>query len=108
MFAPAPRRFSPCVSSPSRSSSVVRLVTQAKRRSSRGSGPQPPHLEALEPRWLPSIFNVTNTNDSGPGSLRQAILDANAVGGGRTLYIANAGNNTLTAVDPLGNASTFA
>src|SRR5687767_1101620 len=26
-------------------------------------------------------FSVTNTNDSGPGSLRQAILDANANAG---------------------------
>jgi hypothetical protein len=29
----------------------------------------------------PSTFLVTNTNDSGPGSLRQAILDANANAG---------------------------
>ena len=34
--------------------------------------------EALEPRVLFSTFTVTNTNDSGLGSLRQAILDANA------------------------------
>ncbi|MBC8645683.1 MAG: hypothetical protein H7X85_00860 [Thermoanaerobaculia bacterium] len=27
------------------------------------------------------IFTVTNTNDSGAGSLRQAILDANGMGG---------------------------
>jgi hypothetical protein len=27
-------------------------------------------------------FPVTNTNDAGPGSLRQAILDANAAGAG--------------------------
>ena len=26
-------------------------------------------------------FTVINTNDAGPGSLRQAILDANALGG---------------------------
>src|SRR3712207_1886955 len=26
-------------------------------------------------------FTVTNTNDAGPGSLRQAIIDANALGG---------------------------
>ncbi|HEV2945758.1 MAG TPA: hypothetical protein VGX70_00185, partial [Gemmataceae bacterium] len=36
-----------------------------------------PVLEMLEDRFLPS-FLVTNTNDSGPGSLRQAILDTNA------------------------------
>jgi hypothetical protein len=29
-----------------------------------------------------TIFTVTNTNDTGPGSLRQAILDANAAGPG--------------------------
>jgi hypothetical protein len=32
----------------------------------------------LEDRWLLSTFLVTNSNDSGLGSLRQAILDANA------------------------------
>ncbi len=37
-----------------------------------------PHLEALEGRQMPSIFMVTTTADAGPGSLRQAILDANA------------------------------
>src|SRR5262249_2235590 len=37
-----------------------------------------PRLDALEERRLLSTFQVTNTNDSGPGSLRQAILDAHA------------------------------
>src|SRR5262245_23811297 len=36
-----------------------------------------PRLEALEDRTLPSTFTVINTLDSGPGSLRQAVLDAN-------------------------------
>jgi hypothetical protein len=35
-------------------------------------------LEALEDRTVPSTFTVSNLADSGPGSLRQAILDANA------------------------------
>jgi titin len=35
-------------------------------------------LESLEDRHLLSTFSVLNTNDYGPGSLRQAILDANA------------------------------
>jgi hypothetical protein len=34
-------------------------------------------LETLEHRLLPSI-TVTNTNDSGPGSLRDAITQINA------------------------------
>jgi hypothetical protein len=37
-----------------------------------------PRLEQLEDRQLLSTFAVINTNDSGAGSLRQAILDANA------------------------------
>jgi hypothetical protein len=40
-----------------------------------------PRLESLEGRWLPSTFVVINTNDAGDGSLRQAILDANATPG---------------------------
>ena len=32
-----------------------------------------------------TIFTVTNTNDSGPGSLRQAIEDSNAAGGDNTI-----------------------
>src|SRR4051812_46721037 len=34
-------------------------------------------LEALERRDVPSTFTVININDSGAGSLRQAITDAN-------------------------------
>jgi len=35
-------------------------------------------FEALEDRQLLSTFTVTNATDGGPGSLRRAILDANA------------------------------
>src|SRR5262245_49407409 len=40
-----------------------------------------PRLETLEDRTAPAVFTVTNTADSGPGSLRQAVLDANAATG---------------------------
>jgi len=40
-----------------------------------------PALERLEDRSVPSTFTVVNTLDGGPGSLRQAILDANAAPG---------------------------
>src|SRR5262249_12427409 len=39
---------------------------------------QPLRVEALEHRQLLSTFTVLNTLDAGAGSLRQAILDANA------------------------------
>ena len=38
-------------------------------------------LEVLEGRTLPSTFTVLNLADSGAGSLRQAIMDANASSG---------------------------
>ena len=39
----------------------------------------------MEERTLLSSFVVSNTGDSGPGSLRQAILDANAQRGAETI-----------------------
>src|SRR6185503_3494824 len=50
-------------------------------------------------------FVVTNTNDSGAGSLRQAILDANANGSGVvdsiTFNIPGAGVKSIKPVSPL-------
>jgi hypothetical protein len=52
-------------------------------------------LEALEYRAMPSTFTVTTTVDGGLGSLRQAILDANASPGADTINVP-AGSYQLT------------
>lgn len=44
-----------------------------------------PHLDSVEARLLLSTFTVTNVSDAGPGSLRQAIYDANSTGGTNTI-----------------------
>ena len=56
-------------------------------------------VEGLEDRTVPSTFLVTNTADSGPGSLRQAILDANAQAGADVIQFApsfSSGPQTIT------------
>jgi Calx-beta domain len=60
-------------------------------------------------RWLErsafaaTTFTVINTNDSGPGSLRQAMLDANAAAGADTIVfnIPGAGAHTISPLMPL-------
>jgi len=51
----------------------------------------------------PTIFLVTNTNDSGPGSLRQAMLDANAHPGLDAIHFAipGAGVQTISPMSAL-------
>lgn len=51
------------------------------------------HIEA-------ATFTVTNTNDSGPGSLRQAILDNNAAGPGNVINFNIPGTGPFT-IKPL-------
>jgi hypothetical protein len=60
-------------------------------------------LEVLEGRRLPSVYTVSTTNDSGAGSLRQAILDANADHGPDTIAfnIGGGGVQTIRPTSPL-------
>src|SRR5262249_10811771 len=62
-----------------------------------------PLLEALEDRTAPAVFTVNNVNDSGPGSLRQAVLDANATTGPNTITfnISGAGTQTIQPASAL-------
>src|SRR5262245_48334005 len=56
-----------------------------------------PRLEIMEDRTLLSTFLVTTIADSGPGSLRQAILDSNAATGGtNTIDFAIPGDGVQT------------
>jgi hypothetical protein len=58
-----------------------------------------PLVEILEGRLLLSVFTVTNTNDSGTGSLRQAILDANGNPGLDTIAF-NIGRGGVQTIVP--------
>ena len=60
----------------------MRLLSSTLHRKSRSTAARRRRLllEQLEDRRPLAVFTVTNTLDSGLGSLRQAILDANAAG----------------------------
>jgi len=75
----------------------------ARRPSSARRSSFPLRVEPLEDRKLLANFTVGNTNDSGPGSLRQAILDSDTVAGGNriTFAIPNPGVHTIRPLSPL-------
>src|SRR5262245_11997985 len=54
-----------------------------------------PRLETLEDRTVPSTFLVENLADQGPGSLRQAVLDANIQFGADTIRFADGLQGTI-------------
>src|SRR6266853_1578162 len=57
---------------------------------------------AAQTPTTPLVFTVMNTNDTGGGSLRQAILDANSMGGGTINFnIAGGGVHTISPVTVL-------
>src|SRR5262249_45367619 len=63
-------------------------------------------VEVLEDRSLPSTFTVFDTDDEGAGSLRQAILDANANPGADLIAfnIAGSGVHTVAVGSTTGTA----
>ena len=58
-------------------------------------------FEWLEDRTLLAAFVVSSTNDSGPGSLRQAILDSNAATGQTNTIDFNIPGNGVQTIAPL-------
>src|SRR5882672_5453171 len=79
-------------------------VSRSRRRGKRHvrrtvTRPFWPVLEMLEDRLVPSLL-VTNTNDSGLGSLRQAILEAND-NPGPDLITFNIGGGGVQTITPL-------
>ena len=76
---PAPTRVLPC-------------EQPAARRHSRRAW----RVEYLEERALLSSFSVTNLNDAGGGSLRQAIIDSNSTTGPNEIDFAAGLSGTIT------------
>src|SRR6476660_2620089 len=57
---------------------------------------------AVQTPTTPLVFTVINTNDSGTGSLRQAIMDANSMGGGTINFsIMGSGVHTISPLTVL-------
>ena len=74
------------------------LDSKPHRNSRRRLRPLHDHVavESLETRELLTTFSVANLNDAGPGSLRDAIGQANSNPGADTITFATSGKITLT------------
>src|SRR5262249_47403267 len=87
----------------------ISVRAQRPRQATHGArhrGRAPLHLEALEDRALPSVLTVNKLFDAGPGTLRQALLDANSSTGPDTIRFAVGGTINLQTQLPALNDST--
>ncbi len=85
-----------------------RRATSGRGRKSCGQRPTSwPRLEALEDRWLPSQIGLTVSSlaDSGPGTLRAAILSADAGSHSDKFTIGFAVTGTIDLQSPLPDLS---
>ncbi len=98
------------MNTPPRPATHVGLCLQGLRRRRRSSPPTVfsatifrlrPRLEVMEDRTLLSTFLVSNTGDSGPGSLRQAIIDSNAANGATNTIDFDISGTGVQTIDPL-------
>jgi hypothetical protein len=67
-----------------------------RQRVRRFSRPRALRLQALDDRCLPSTFTVTSLLDTGPGSLREAVIAANSNPGADTIDFGVTGSIGLT------------
>ena len=70
-------------------------VRRLRGKKSKRAHTNRPSLECLEDRFVPSAIMVTNTNDSGPGSLRKAITQANSHPGSTIDFDLDVNNSIL-------------
>ena len=63
--------------------------------------PFQPDFHDLERRMMPAMFLVNTTADSGPGSLRQAIIDSNAATGPNTIDFSIGAVGSQQTITPL-------
>ena len=80
-----------------RETSMLFSVFFQQSRKNKSQRRRPLAVEHLEDRCVPSTFDVLNLNDSGAGSLRQAILSANAHAGADIIDFNVAGTIRLTS-----------
>src|SRR5438067_2350340 len=83
-----------------RYSSLALRVGVRRRRSEPRRSPPRLRVEQLEVRLVPANYTVTNTSDSGAGSLRQAILDANANAGADTIQFSISTQGSQQTISP--------
>ncbi|MEI7855798.1 MAG: hypothetical protein WCJ06_18985, partial [Planctomycetota bacterium] len=81
-----------------------RLFSNAQnRKARRASGLPRPELLQFEDRITPTTFSVINNADSGVGSLRQAIIDANTTPGNDIINFSSSPVTIITLASALPN-----